>query len=55
MKTECRKVNVGYEVGEGVKAPKDIDALFSVVSTERTFYLVADSAGEARYVLVFVL
>lgn len=48
MKTECRAIKVGHQVGEGVKAPKDVDALFSVVSPERTFYLVADSATEAR-------
>jgi hypothetical protein len=53
MKTECRQIAVGLSVGEGVKAPKDTDAMFSVVSTERTFYLVADSASEAR--LVFFL
>lgn len=54
MKTECRKINVGYQVGDGVKAPKDIDALFSVVSTERTFFLVAGSATEARFVLICI-
>jgi len=50
MKTECRGIKVGHQVGEGVKAPKDVDALFSVVSPERTFFLVADSATEARLV-----
>lgn len=53
MKTQCRHIAVGHAVGEGVKAPKDVDAMFSVVSTERTFYLVADSASEARLVFRF--
>lgn len=53
MKTECRRIAVGHAVGEGVKAPKDVDAMFSVISTERTFYLVADSASEARLVCAF--
>ncbi|XP_032237109.1 neural Wiskott-Aldrich syndrome protein [Nematostella vectensis] len=49
MRSECKRIAVGNSVGDGVqKAPKDIDTLFSVVSIERTWFLVAESASDAR-------
>ena len=51
MKTECRRINVGHAVGEGVKPPKDsdINAMFCVSSHERTWYLYAETESDARY------
>ena len=50
MKTECRKINVGHSVGEGVKPPEDgdIKAMFCVSSPERTWYLYAETESDAR-------
>ncbi|XP_020604314.1 calcium-binding protein P-like isoform X2 [Orbicella faveolata] len=50
MKTECRRINVGHAVGEGVKPPKDsdINAMFCVSSPERTWYLYAETESDAR-------
>lgn len=50
MKTECRRIDVGHAVGEGVKPPKDsvINAMFCVSSPERTWYLYAETESDAR-------
>ena len=50
MKTECRRIQTGNSVGEGVKPPKNIatNALFSVSSPERTWYLYAETESEGR-------
>ena len=50
MKIECRRIDRGYAVGEGVKAPKDssINALFCVSSPERTWFLCAETEAECR-------
>lgn len=50
MKTECRRIDVGYAVGDGVKSPKDTNPnnLFSVASPDRTWYLCAETESECR-------
>ena len=51
MKIECRLINVGHAVGEGIKPPKegDINAMFCVSTPERTWYLYAETESDARY------